>query len=67
MMTLWQVQVELTKGESVMVCWLNWDDRLKYGRSVRLMGIPGWWRITAIYAKHRLSDVKRGWKVGGLK
>lgn len=59
------------KAGSVLVCWLEYDERLKIGTKLTLKGVSRVWRVAQIYSetKQTLSDIefRRGWKVGGLE
>jgi hypothetical protein len=57
----------LKRGSSELVCWLD-ANRVTEGKKVRLKGIEGWWLVVWQSLGTLSSDnVKRDWRVGGLK
>ena len=60
-------QVELRNGASRLICWLEWDGRLKLGNVITLEEIPNVkWKIKAAYGNFLHTPPRTTWTVGGL-
>lgn len=63
------VQVELKHQQSVMVCWLEQDPRVREGANLSLKLMPEvLWRVSKVYETKSVkpSDAHDHWKVGGI-
>lgn len=63
-------QVELSRGEKNQikrVAWIEWDDHVKEGDSIKLKGEMNIYKIEKIHDRNvEREDIKRNWHVGGL-
>ena len=59
-------QVQLVSGNSRMVCWIPRDPRWKLGSILSLEKVEGRWQVAQMYSLQELSEIPRGWQVGGL-
>ena len=61
------VQVSLVSGSSRRVCWV--EDGVRVGNNITLKNSEDrdrLWRVEAISAPKDVSEINRGWRVGGL-
>jgi hypothetical protein len=60
-------QVEFWNGASRLICWVEYDGRLKPGMMIELKGIPDvMWRLKHIYKPILTTPPRSVWEVGGL-
>jgi hypothetical protein len=59
-------QLELASGNDRMICWLPFDRRVREGVVISLAKSDRRWRVLKQYSAIQSSDLRRGWKVGGL-
>jgi hypothetical protein len=60
------VQIEVERNKSHRICWVEDEDKVRVGNSIRFKNEEKFYNIIAVYGNQSKGNINRSWHVGGL-